>query len=101
MGKVRKLKGKKVSSTVQSTQHLRVLINKKNQKKKNSVYFEIFSCTFKNQELPLRTLSYSWIYRKLVALLYVMKQENYSYSIQNHSMKLLTFLRLYLSCGKS
>lgn len=67
-GKVRKLRGKKVSSTVRLTQHLRVLINKTNPPPKKSVYCEIFSCTFKYQELPLRTLSYSWIYKKLVAL---------------------------------
>lgn len=65
MGKVRRLKKKKkVSSTVQSTQHLLV----KTKQNKKSVYFEIFSCAFKNQELPLRTLPYSWIHKKLVAL---------------------------------
>lgn len=65
MSQMRKLK-KKVSPTVQSTQHL--LVKTKTKTKKLTVNFEIFSRTFKNQELPLRTLPYSWIYRKSVAL---------------------------------
>ena len=75
MGKVRKLKGKKVSSTVQSTQHLQVLINKTNQKKKkkkNQVYFEKSRIASKNTIifLDLQEISCPLICNKTGKLFY-------------------------------